>query len=246
MVSFTPDQIDDENLAYHYRVVVHDSRGTYYQLATGAQGFPAGFWASQRSQTSQVPTASSSQVPGASYFHQLTGITVANKKRLYIALYPSGVVNNEERKYHWALLIGPKAESRDAPGVRYHVKNQPISGWTYEEKSVSDVRATNTLLARIVIAKVQDEQRLIGLLRNLPIINGDPNWRCRTWIGQALAAIAKDGQCVGSSRLDWTAIETFAREYVAQKTAAGRYARAEDMLKPKPTYDLLEQREIVP
>jgi hypothetical protein len=71
---------------------------------------------------------------------------VANKKRLYIALYPCGVVNNEERRwlnpsaclypplmasyrYHWGFLIGPKVEEKQqAPGMRYHVKNHPISG----------------------------------------------------------------------------------------------------------------------
>ena len=132
------------------------------------------------------------------------------------------------------------------PGIRYHVKNHPISGWVYEEKTVGDVRATNTLLARIVIAKVENEQRLVGLLRRLPVVNGDPNWRCRSWVGQALEEIAKDRNCVGTSRLNWQEVETFARQYVAHKTAAGRYAKAEDMLKPKPTYDLLEGLETVP
>jgi hypothetical protein len=116
----------------------------------------------------------------------------------------------------------------------------------YEEKSVSDVRSTNTLLGRIVIAKVENEQRLINLLRNLPVVNGDPSWRCRTWVRTALAEIARDGTCVGTSELDWNKIEEFARQYIAEKTAAGRYTKAEDMLKPKPTYDLLERKEIVP
>ncbi|KAH7360185.1 hypothetical protein BKA65DRAFT_448361 [Rhexocercosporidium sp. MPI-PUGE-AT-0058] len=170
-----------------------------------------------------------------------------NKKRLRVTLYPSGVVGNEERKFHWAFLIGPKTEKGvDLPGLRFHVKNTPINGWVYEEKGVSDVRATNTLLARIVIAKVEDEKRLINLLRNLPIVNGDPDWRCRSWLAQALVEIARDGKCVGTSELDWRKIEVFAREYVAKKTAAGRYERAEDVSKPKPTYDLLERKEAVP
>ncbi|KAF1838176.1 hypothetical protein BDW02DRAFT_605482 [Decorospora gaudefroyi] len=124
----------------------------------------------------------------------------ANKKRLYIALYPSGVVGNEERRFHWAFLIGPKADKDvETPGVRYHVKNSPISGWVYEAKHVSDILATNTLLARIVIAKVQDEQRLVHLLQCLPIVNDDSNWRCRSWIENALLEIAKDRKCVGTS-----------------------------------------------
>ncbi|PVI02068.1 hypothetical protein DM02DRAFT_641532 [Periconia macrospinosa] len=151
----------------------------------------------------------------------------------YIALYPRGVVCNEERRYHWAFLIGLKAEKGnvDIPSVRYHVKKAPVSGWVYEEKGVNDVRSMNTLLVRIIIAKVENEQYLINLLRNLPV--------------QALAEIAKDGKCVGTSQLDWGTIEAFARQYAAQKTAAGRYEKAEDMLKPKLTYDLLEGKEVV-
>ncbi|KAF2264793.1 hypothetical protein CC78DRAFT_553322 [Lojkania enalia] len=160
----------------------------------------------------------------------------SNKNRLYIALYPSGVVNNEDRKYHWGFLIGPKAERKDViPGARYHVKNSPF-GWTYEEIPLENVRTTNNLLARILIAKIEDEQRLIALFRRLPVVQGDSNWRCRTWVASALAEIAKDGKC----------IEAFARRYVGDKTASGRYRSAADMLKPKPTWDMLENRERVP
>ncbi|KAH7396968.1 hypothetical protein DE146DRAFT_61908 [Phaeosphaeria sp. MPI-PUGE-AT-0046c] len=170
----------------------------------------------------------------------------SNKSRLYIALYPSGVVNNEERKYHWGFLIGPKAERKDVvPGTRYHVKNSPL-GWVYEEIPLENVRTTNSLLARILIAKIEDEQRLISLFRGLPVTQGDTNWRCRTWIASGLAEIAKDGGCVGTAELNWEKIEAFARQYVREKTASGRYQSAADLLKPKPTWDMLENRESVP
>ncbi|KAF2459897.1 hypothetical protein BDY21DRAFT_281204 [Lineolata rhizophorae] len=171
----------------------------------------------------------------------------ANKKRLYIALYPSGGSTGGEKRYHWALLIGPKSEAGAAvPGVQYHVKNHPLGGWAYEEKRVADVRAGTTLLARVVVAKLADEPRLVALLRAQPVVNGDPGWRCRTWVGRALAAVAADGACVGAAQLDWGVVEAFARRYVARKAAAGRYAEGEDMSKPKPTYDLLRGKEIVP
>ncbi|KAF2866268.1 hypothetical protein BDV95DRAFT_611731 [Massariosphaeria phaeospora] len=170
----------------------------------------------------------------------------SNKRRLYIALYPSGVVNNEERKYHWGFLIGPKVEAKFViPGGRYHVKNSPF-GWTYEEILLKNVRATNSLLARILIAKIEDEQRLIALLRRLPVVQGDSNWRCRTWVASALAEIAKDGKCVGTAELDWQKIEAFARRYVADKAASGRYQSVEDILKPKPTWDMIEDKESIP
>ncbi|KAJ5948186.1 hypothetical protein N7466_001201 [Penicillium verhagenii] len=169
----------------------------------------------------------------------------SNKKRLYIALYPSGTVNNEERKYHWAFLIGPKEERNDVvPGKHCHVKNSPF-GWVYEGVKIKNVRNTDNLLARIVIAKVEDEERLLNLFRHLPVVQGNPEWRCRTWIASALAEIAKDGECVGTAELDWEKIEAIAREYVGEKTAGGRYESAADIMQPKPTWDMLENKESV-
>jgi hypothetical protein len=129
--------------------------------------------------------------------------------------------------------------------MRYHVKNRPVEGWAYEEVSLTDVRTTNSLLARILIAKVEDEERLVKIFRSIPIAQNDPGWRCRTWVAHALEAIAEDGKAVGTSQLDWKTIEGTAREYVGQKTADGRYRNVEDLIGPKPTYDMLQGREIV-
>jgi len=169
----------------------------------------------------------------------------SNKPRLYIALYPSGVVNNEERKYHWSFLIGPKTEKdSEVPGTRYHVKNTPF-GWTYEELALRNVKSTINLLARIVIAKVEDQNRLAEIFRNTPVTQNDPNWRCRTWVKEVLSRIAQDGKAVGSAELDWDKIEGLARGYVGKKTAEGRYAKADELLLPKPTWDMLERKEVV-
>lgn len=77
-------------------------------------------------------------------------------------------------------------------------------------------------------------------------MQGDVSWRCRTWVASALAEIAKDGKCVGTAELDWEKIEAFARQYVRDKTASGRYMSAADILAPKPTWDMLEHTERVP
>jgi hypothetical protein len=76
MSSYTPNQLDDANLAYHYKIIVNDSRGVYYQLSTGAQGFPAGFWASER--YTKLITISNSK----SNLAQLPGLTIANRQQL--------------------------------------------------------------------------------------------------------------------------------------------------------------------
>ncbi|KAL4881280.1 hypothetical protein BJY04DRAFT_62723 [Aspergillus karnatakaensis] len=169
---------------------------------------------------------------------------VGNKKRLYVALYPSGVTGNEERKYHWAFLVGPKVErENEASGTRYHVKNDPTMGWEYQAHEIPDVRITTTLLARFLIAKIENEERLIDIIRSIPVIQNDPTWRCRTWLANVLAAIVQDGKAVGTSELNWPKIEATARHYVAQKAAAGRYQSAAELTGPRPTWDMLANKE---
>ncbi|KAL2433801.1 hypothetical protein ABEF95_004138 [Exophiala dermatitidis] len=172
---------------------------------------------------------------------------VSKKKRLYVALYPSGVADNEERKYgcpsfhiavirsrlniipryHWSFLIGPKVEDRQqVPGMRYHVKNHFTHGWTYEEVSVSNVQNTNTLLARIVVAKVEDERRLVEIFRTTQVVQNDPQWRCRTWISDVLARLAIDGKAVGTSQLDWARSRQWLEATLRKKLPLGGIRRA--------------------
>ncbi|EKD12878.1 uncharacterized protein L3040_007034 [Drepanopeziza brunnea f. sp. 'multigermtubi'] len=79
--------------------------------------------------------------------------------------------------YYWAFLRGPKAEiGEHVPGTRYHVRNSPQVGGEGGRWEVGDVRNTNTLpvLARVLIAKFEDDQRLFNLLYNVPVNNLDP------------------------------------------------------------------------
>lgn len=155
-------------------------------------------------------------------------------------------------RFHWGFLIGPKIEKKaNVPGTRFHVKNQVLPsgaiGWAYEENHLPNVQSTNRLLARIVIAKVEDGARLIEIFRSIPVVQNDPNWRCRTWVWQVLERLKADGgKAVGTAQLDWGQIEGMARSYVAQKQAHGRYATMDLLLKPKPTWDMLENKEMVP
>lgn len=104
--------------------------------------------------------------------------------------------------------------------MRHHAVNPPLVGWKYEKVSLADVRSTNNLLARILIAKVEDLDRLNMILERVPVVQDDPNWRCTSWIASALEAIAMDGKAVGTSELDWKKIEELGRSYVGAKTAA--------------------------
>ena len=102
------------------------------------------------------------------------------------------------------------------------------------------------LLARVVIAKVIDERRLVDIIRSVSLVQNHPNWRCRTWVAAVLSRVAIDGGSVGTAELSWSRIERVSREYVGRKAAEGRYGRGTNPTKAKPTWNMLEGREIVP
>lgn len=116
----------------------------------------------------------------------------------------------------------------------------------YKEVSLPNIQSTNNLLARLVVAKIEDEDRLVDILRSTPIVQDNPDWRCRHWLADAISRVASDGKAVGTAQLNWAKVEAVARDYVGKKVAAGRYSKAEDMALPKPTWDMLEEKEIVP
>ena len=150
------------------------------------------------------------------------------------------------RRYHWAFLVGPKIENAEqVRGVRYHAVNPYDTGWKFEKTDLSNVRMTHNLLARILIGKIENLERLNTILENVPVTRDDPQWRCRNWIASSLTAIKKDGKAVGTAQLDWNQIEETARRYVAEKTAMGRYQKAENILGPRPTWDMLDGKETV-
>lgn len=110
---------------------------------------------------------------------------------------------------------------------------------------LDNIKVVDNLLARILIAKVEDVDSLTAIFESVPVVQNDPNWRCTSWVASALEAVAKDGKTVGTSELDWLKIEEFGRRYVAEKTAAGRYSEIKDLDGPRPLWDLLENKEMI-
>ncbi|KAM0417369.1 hypothetical protein ACHAPT_012603 [Fusarium lateritium] len=150
-------------------------------------------------------------------------------------------------RYQWGFLVGPKVEDQEVvQGMRYHVKNLTSQGWVYEKAELSNVRTTGNLLVRVLIAKVANEERLADIFQNVPVVQDDPGWRCRTWVANALRAVKEDGRAVGRAVLNWENIEDVARRYAGEKIDGGRFKDPALAQMPKPTWDMLENREIVP
>lgn len=146
-------------------------------------------------------------------------------------------------RYHWALLVGPKSDGEDDRRIRYHARDSIGGVWEYEEREI--YRATSImLLARVIVAKVTNVERLQAALRSVPVVQGDESWNCVSWVKNALEAVKVDGKAVGTSNLDWEVVRRTAKEYVQGKKDAHRYDGLGNFdMTRAPTYDLLVGRD---
>lgn len=184
---------------------------------------------------------------------------------------------NPRSSFSWGFLIGPKHEDPAInPGVRYYIHRVPQGTrerpegflWRYAEDTLPSIKCPARMYARLLIAKIEDDDRLERLLRETPrppraaAAAGDAvamalhdGYDSQVWAAQVLAQLAaavgegKDDRIVGAAAvLDWQRIEQKARRYVAEKMAADRYN--EDYLRetehrlPKPTWDMMLDKEI--
>ncbi|KAK8169473.1 hypothetical protein IWX90DRAFT_382915 [Phyllosticta citrichinensis] len=177
------------------------------------------------------------------------------KDRLYVALYLRGAsapnMPGGEDKYHWALLVGPKAESRTSEGTRYHVKqvSNPKTRtmeWQLEER-LTTVLATNALLVRIMIGKVEKKSSLVDLIRGTPIRHSLSGWNCVEWVREAILKIQTDRKAIGTSVLEWRQVRDDALLYCERKKNQHRFdGRGTFDMEKAATYDLIEGKETIP
>ena len=137
-------------------------------------------------------------------------------------------------------------------GYRYHVRQwlDPArpGGLTWEYVSLEiPLIQTNMLLGRIMIAKITDKAHIRSTLAAVPAIQDDPSWTCRIWVKDAIAALEADGKSLGTRVTKWTTIEQNANNYIRQKRQQRRYDGSGSWEPGTvPTFDLLENREIIP
>lgn len=113
--------------------------------------------------------------------------------------------------------------------------------WTFEKRELVTLK-TQLLLVRVLVAKiVGSRQDLEASLRRVPVIQDDPNWRCRTWVKNALAQITKD-RILGTGVAHWDIVEGECLSYVERKKREGRFQKT-PLPEEIPTYDLIEKKE---
>ena len=138
------------------------------------------------------------------------------RSRLYLALYSrDGLVPTfppKEDRYHWALLAIP---DNNGQATRFHARDFFTSldetHWLYEEIHV-DPKGTPKLLAKTLIGDINDWDRLLEILRDVPIDQVTPCWNCVLWIRDALRAVGEDrGVVSGRSGVgSWSALRKLA------------------------------------
>ncbi|KAI0020265.1 hypothetical protein F4780DRAFT_779621 [Xylariomycetidae sp. FL0641] len=181
----------------------------------------------------------------------------SNKDRLYVVLYARGgtpKMPELEDTYHWALMLGPKIEpSAGGQGTRFHAKERlvvtsqtqsPQTKWTFETRRIP-LQALAMQLVRVVIAKVNDADRLRAVLEEVPVRPELRGWNCVAWVKEALEEAKRDGKTLGTSARDWESVRDTAMWYVAQKKAAHRFdGKGQFDQRKAATWDMLDQKEL--
>ncbi|EQL02867.1 hypothetical protein G6O67_003290 [Ophiocordyceps sinensis] len=182
----------------------------------------------------------------------------SEKDRLYVALYARGGMPKMpglEDTYHWALVVGPKKESRNNIGSVFNAKERlTIAGdppalrsvWEYEERDAA-AGTTSMLLVRVLVAKVRDVRRLRDIFEATPLRPDTHGWNCVAWVREALVAAMDDGRALGTCARDWKSVRNTAMWYIRVKKAVHRFDGSVSFDPDKvATWNMLERSEIEP
>ncbi|TGO19773.1 hypothetical protein BTUL_0002g00150 [Botrytis tulipae] len=178
----------------------------------------------------------------------------SGKHRLYIALYARGgkpTMPEKEDTYHWGLIVGPKKEVEASRGTRFHAKeflslSTGKSEFKYEEVSIP-LLATQMLLVRVMIAKIENYDRMLQILRAIPIRSRNEGWNCVGWVREALTELQNDGKTLGTAVIEWAMVRDAAMNYCQRKKDEHRFDGVVEWKTDKAaTFDLINGKEVIP
>lgn len=146
-------------------------------------------------------------------------------------------------------MVGPKFERENSTGLRYHAKETPRVGggseWHFEELECP-LATADMLLVRIMIGKVVDGHHAAEIMRNSPVRQGQSGWNCVAWVKETLETLNASDKALGTRNLEWSKVRDQAMSYCQWKKDQHRFDGQGDFdMRKAPTYDLLEQREVM-
>ncbi|KAF7887968.1 uncharacterized protein EAF01_011122 [Botrytis porri] len=160
-------------------------------------------------------------------------------------------MSEKEDTYHWGLIVGPKKEVEDSRGTRFHAKeflstSTRKSEFKYEEVSIP-LLATQMLLVRVMIAKIENHERMLQILRAIPIRNKEDGWNCVGWVREALVELQNDGKTLGTAVIEWAKVRDAAMNYCQRKKDEHRFDGVVEWKTDKAaTFDLIDEKEVIP
>lgn len=145
--------------------------------------------------------------------------------------------------------MGPKSDKNEGRGARYHARNHATaeadSVWTFEEVRTS-LMPTQMILVRILIAKIENTDRLAQLLREVPVKQGQQDWNCVSWVKEALSQLEVSNGILGTSVIQWEAVRNAAMSYCQRKRDQRRFDSGTGYDTTRvPTFDLIQGKETI-
>jgi hypothetical protein len=145
--------------------------------------------------------------------------------------------------------VGPKSDKPEDEGLRYHAKERMkqdgTSSWEFEEASTT-MLPSRMIVVRILIAKVQNKDRLAEVLRQIPVRQGQQGWNCVAWIREALDELQVSKGVVGRSVVEWETVRNAAMEYCQRKRDEHRFdGKGSFDATRVATFDLIQGRETI-
>jgi hypothetical protein len=154
------------------------------------------------------------------------------------------------KRYHWALVVGSKEQVENGSASRFHAKehtaglNAPV--WVFEERAI-DSSASEMLLVRVMIAKVEKKDRLNFIVRKIPVKQGAAERNDIVWVQEVLRNLEADGRTLGTAVVEWTKVRNAMMDYCQQKKDGYRFGEQQNYDESRvPTYDLIEGKERIP
>lgn len=182
-------------------------------------------------------------MPGKEDTYVRSQLTATECQANDLAQIPLGLVGRAENE---------NKDSQLEEGTKFHAKEFPKSPgpgfeFRFEERHVS-LLPVDMILVRIMLAKVEDTDKLAQLLRQVPIgQHEEGGWNCVAWVKEALLRIERSEGVVGTSVLGWYAVREAALSYCRQKRdqrrfdGTGKYDPTQ-----VPTFDMILTRETAP
>ncbi|KAF9030413.1 hypothetical protein BDP27DRAFT_1349121 [Rhodocollybia butyracea] len=124
-----------------------------------------------------------------------------NKKRIYVAFYTRLRSSGDTDLFHDGIVLLPKPGQTDQAWRFHAINNRPVvvDGkqtlvWQFEPLQIRN--RTVQLKALLYLGKLSNNisvETLTAILGEIPVVQGNPDWKCHTWTTAAIRKLQDYG-----------------------------------------------------